>query len=210
MFPALRASAERAALCGTLAALALAASCRPSRFNIVPVPPEVRTIEGYGSVKLVRDGESGRSRFSFVLEAGRRGKVEVLDAFNRAAAEIFLAPGESYFVLRGEKAYWKSAPEDVIEKFLGVRLGFDEVAGLLCGKRPEKRDVLDVRILETFPGGSAPRRVEFSGPGSDGTITILALSFNVPAAESVFALDFLATHASLTWPEMERILRRED
>jgi hypothetical protein len=210
VFPALRASAGRAAASGLLILLVFASSCRPSRLQVLPVPPDVRTLEGYGTVKLVRDGESGRSRFSFVIEAGRRAKVEVLDAFNRSAAEIFLAPDEAYFVLRSEKAYWKAAPEDVVERFLGVRLGLDEVTGLLCGRRPGGPEGFDFRVRETFPGGSAPRRVEFAGSGSEGTITVLALSFNAPVVESVFALDFLATHAALTWTEMERILRRED
>lgn len=210
MFPSLRARAKRAPVSGLFVALVLAASCRPSRLQIIPVPPEVRTIEGYGTVKIVRGGESGRSRFSFILEAGRRGKAEILDAFNRPAAEIFLAPGEAYFVLRGENAYWKAAPEDVIEKFLGVRLGLDDVTGLLCGRKPAGPAGLDFRVREAFPGGSVPRRIEFSGPGSEGTITILTLSFNTRVTESVFALDFLSTHTSRTWAEMERILRRED
>jgi hypothetical protein len=210
VFPALRASAIRTAVSGLLLVLGFAAACRPSRLQVIPVPFDVRTLEGYGTVKIIRGGESGRSRFSFVLEAGRRGKVEVLDAFNRPAAEIFLAPDEAYFVLRGEKAYWKAAPEEVIEKFLGVRIGFDDVTGLLCGRRPRGPEGFDIRVRETFPGGSVPRRVEFAGLESEGTITVLALSFNTRVAESVFALDFLATHAALTWAEMERILRRED
>jgi len=210
VFPALRASTGRAAAAGLLVILVFAPSCRPSRLQVIPVPPDIRTLEGYGTVKLARSGESGRSRFSFVIEAGRRGKVEVLDAFNRSAAEIFLAPDEAYFVLRSEKSYWKAAPEDVVERFLGIRLGLDDMTGLLCGRRPGGPEGFDFRVRETFPGGSVPRRVEFAGPESEGTITILALSFNARVAESVFALDFLATHAALTWAEMERILRRED
>lgn len=210
MFPALRASTGRAAVLGSIIVLVFASSCRPARLQVIPLPPDVRTLEGYGTVKLVRAGESGRSRFSFVIEAGRRGKVEILDAFSRPSAEIFLAPDEAYFVLRGEKAYWKASPEDVVERFLGVRLGLGDVTGLLCGRRPRGPEGFDLRVRETFPGGSVPRRVEFAGLESEGTITILALSFNTRVAESVFALDFLATHAALTWAEMERILRRED
>jgi len=210
VFRSLRAPAIRTAAAALFTALLLAASCRPSRLQVIPVPPEVRSIEGYGAVKIVRAGESGRSRFSFILETGRRGKVEVLDALNRAAAEIFLAPDVAYLVLRGDKVYWKAAPEDVIEKFLGVRLGLDDVTGLLRGRPPAATAGLDLEVRETFPGGSAPRRIEFAGIATSGTITILALSFNAPAAETVFDLDFLATFASRTWDEVERILRRED
>lgn len=210
MFRSLRAPATRTAVAALFAALLLAAACRPSRLQIIPVPPEVRSVEGYGTVKIVRAGESGRSRFSFILETGRRGKVEVLDALNRAAAEIYLAPTEAVLVLRGEKVYWKAVPEDVIEKFLGVRLGFDEVAELLRGRPPSATAGLDLEVRETFPGGSAPRRIEFTGVTTSGTITILALSFNAPAPETVFALDFLAAFGSRTWDEIERILRRED
>lgn len=212
MFPSSRAPVKRVGLTALFLAFALAfaSSCRPSRLQVIPVPPEVRSIEGYGTVKIVRDGQSGRSRFSFILEPGRRGKIEALDALNRPAAEIFLAPEEAYFVLRGEKVYWKAATREVIEKFLGVPLGLEDVTDIVSGRPPARTAGLDLEVLETFPGGPVPRRIEFSGLAAAGTITILDLAFNVPAAESVFALDFLATHAALTWAEMERILRRED
>ena len=210
MLPALRSSAGRTAAAGILLLLSFGPSCRPSRLRVIPVPPDVRTLEGYGTVKIVRAGESGRARFSFVIESGRRGKFEVLDAFNRSAAEVFLAPDAAYFVLRGEKAYWKAEPQDVVEKILGVRLGLVDVEGLLVGRPPGGPAGFDVRVRETFPGGSVPRRIEFSGLESEGTITILALTFNTPPAGSVFDLDFLATHAAVPWAEMERFLRRED
>ena len=136
MLRPLRTPAARTSGAALIASLALLAACRPSRLQVIPVPPEVRSIEGYGTVKISRGGESGRSRFAFSLEAGKRGKVEVLDPLNRAAAEIFLAPGEAYVVLRRDKVFWKAAPEEVIERFLGVRLGLDDVAGLLCGRPP--------------------------------------------------------------------------
>jgi hypothetical protein len=209
VFRSLRSPAERAAAAAILAAVVIAASCRPSRLQFTPVPPEVDSIQGYGAVKIVRAGESGRTRFSFVLETGRRGKLEVLDALNRTAAEIFLAPKEAVLVLRGDKVYWRAAPEDVIERFIGVRLGLDDVTGLLRGRPPAEAGI-DFEIRETFPGGSAPRRIEFTGITASGTITILALSFNIPAADSVFSLDFLAAFSARTWDEIERILRRED
>ena len=193
-----------------LAALAAVAACRPSRLEVVPVPPEVRSIEGYGSLKVLQTGGSVRSRFSFIIEAGRRGKVEILDALNRTAAEIFLLPDEAYFVLRADKIYWKAGPDEVIEKFLGVRLDLAEVTGLLCGRWSGGREGLRLEVRETFSGGRVPRRVEFESPASAGTLTLLAVTFNAPAPEGSFALDFLSTHAARTWDEVERILRRED
>jgi hypothetical protein len=193
-----------------LAALAAGVACRPSRLEVIPVPPEVRTIEGYGSVKVSQPGGSVRSRFSFFIEAGRGGKVEILDALNRSAAEVFLLPDEAYFVLRRDKVYWKADPAGVIEKFLGVRLDLAEVTDLLCGRRPGGRDDLRLEVRETFGGGRVPRRVEFESSGSAGVLTLLAVTFNVPAAENSFALDFLSTYAERTWDEIERILRRED
>jgi len=210
VFRSLRTPAARTSGAALIAFLVLLASCRPSRLQIIPVPPEVRSIEGYGTVKIFRGGESGRSRFAFNLEAGKRGKVEVLDPLNRAAAEIFLSPKDAYVVLRGDKVYWKAAPEEVIERFLGVRLGLDDVTGLLCGRMPAPAADLGLDVRETFPGGSAPRRIDFAGMTAEGTIIILALAFNAPVSEAAFSLDFLAGFSSRTWEEIERILRRED
>jgi hypothetical protein len=210
VFPTFDGPVKRTLSLALLFALAFLSACRASRLRVISAPPEVRSLEGYGTVKLVREGASGRTRFSFVLEPGRRGKVEVLDALNRTAAEIFLAPDEAFFVLRSEKVYWKAAPGDVIEKFLGLALGLDDVAGLLRGRAPGRRAGLNLEVRETFPGGSVPRRIEFSGPTAEGTITILDLAFNVPVAEKAFDMDFLSTHSPRRWEEIERILRRED
>jgi len=204
--PAMRIAASAA----VLLVLAFAAACRPPRARTVPLPAEVRTIEGYGSIRLVRGGESGRSRFSFVIEAGRRGKVEVLDPLNRASAEIYIDRDEAVLVVRRERAYWTAGAKDVVEKLLGLRLGLDDVTALLCGRWSGPREGLRLEVRETFPGGPVPRRVEFDGPSSNGTMTLLDVVFNPPPREGVFDRAFLAGFAALSWEEIERMLRRED
>jgi hypothetical protein len=204
VFKATRSSAAVASL------LAILSACRSPRPRIVPLPAEVVAVEGYGTVKLVRGGESGRSRFSFVIEAGRRGKIEVLDPLNRAAAEIYIDQAEAVLVLRGEKAYWRSGPEDVVEKLLGLRLGLDDVTALLCGRWAGGRTGFRLDVRETFPGGPVPRRADFSGPATEGSLTLLAVTFNAPRAGGLFDQGFLAEYAPKSWSEMERMLRRED
>ena len=48
------------------------------------MPAEIREIEGDASLRVTRDGRTSRSRFAFVLEPSRRGRVTVTAAFGAA------------------------------------------------------------------------------------------------------------------------------
>jgi hypothetical protein len=159
-----------------LAALLLPA-CRPPRALIGPVPADIREIEGDASLRITRDGRTSRSRFAFVLEPSRRGRVTVTGVLGTAAAEIVFAGPEGYFVLPSEKVYWKAAPEEIVGKFLGFPLSLDEMTGLLCGRwpagsgggapagwaldragpRPAGRAAWNSRFANSSPGARSPR-----------------------------------------------------
>lgn len=218
--------------CAALAAVLLAAGCSLRRAVIAPVPEALSEVEGYASLKLTQNGETAKSKFSFILELDRRARVEIQDPLGRTAALIFIYENEGYFVLGSDKAYWKASGGEIISKFLGTPLGLAEMAGLLCGRWPGpsesdaagwvlerdgegrwasgRRETFAFQVREFFAGSTVPRRVDFQTLTGRGTVQVLAMEFNRPPAASVFDMGFLSGFASKSWEEIERAMRRED
>ena len=220
--------------CAALAALLFAAGCALRPAVIAPVPAALSEIEGYASLKLTQNGETAKSKFSFVLELSRRARVEIQDPLGRTAAILYIDDRDGYFVLASEKAYWKAAADEIIAKFLGTPLSLPEMAGLLCGRWSGKgegrealtdwnltrdgegrwvsgrREALAFTVREFFPNSPVPRRVEFQTLSCRGSLSLLAMEFNKPLAASVFDLDFLNRYASKSWEYIEKALRHED
>jgi len=197
------------------------------------MPADIREIEGDASLRVTRDGRTSRSRFAFVLEPSRRGRVTVTGAFGAAAAEIVLSGPDGYFVLPSEKVYWKAAPEEIVEKFLGFPLSLDEMSGLICGRWPAgpggeapagwaldrdgegrtaagRKGRLEFAVREFFPGSPVPRVLDYRDPAGQGRLTVRSIEFNGPGASGAFGLDFLRAFSAKSWEEIRRILDHED
>jgi len=213
----------------------MAAGCRIPKASMAPVPPGWKALEGYGSLKFLIRGETGRSRFSFVIEPPGRGRIVVADAFNRTLAEIFIAGNDGYFVLARERAYWKAPPQDIFEKFIGFGLNLEEMGWLLGGRWKQARaaaspafaaweltedgegrtasgrkGAFSFKVLEYFKRSPVPRRVDFLSDLGRGRITILSVAFEAAVVSAAFRLDFLKTCASKSWEEIEKIFRHDD
>jgi len=213
--------------------LVLWTGCRPPQTVLSPVPQELREIEGRASLKLTRNGETAKARFSFVLDLPERGKIEVADILGGTVAEIYLQEYDAYFVLPGRKIYWQGGKEECLEKFLGFRISLREMSEMLCGRWTDgpskdagfedwtferdsggkiisgaKADVF-FRVKEFFSGSGVPRKLVFNGSESEGSIMILALAYNKPLPVDIFSLDFLKKYSPRTWEEIETMLRHE-
>jgi len=218
-----------------LAVILLSFSCRVPPVMIPTVPPSLTEIEGYASLKITRSGETAKSKFAFVLGLPHRAKIEIQDPLGRKAAEILINDRDGYFILASEKAYWRASPGEIMEKFLGFQLSLREMTGLLCGRwRAETieerqalsawkfrddaegrkaagwRGNLEFTVLEFFPGSPVPRRLEFRSPDDHGNLGILAMAFNRPLSENAWAMDFMNAYASMTWADIEKMLRHEN
>jgi len=220
--------------CAALAAILLGDGCSRRGAVIAPVPLALSEVEGYASLKLSQNGETAKSKFSFILELSRRARVEIHDPLGRTAAVIFIDDQDGYFILASEKAYWKATADEIIAKFLGTPLSLPEIAGLLCGRWSGKgegdaalagwtlnrdgegrwasgrREALAFKVREFFPNSPVPRRVEFQTLSCQGNLSLLSMEFNKPLAVSVFDLDFLNRYASKSWEYIEKALRHED
>jgi hypothetical protein len=216
-----------------LTALLAFPACRPSRVFVGPVPAEIRSVEGDASLRLTRDGRTARSRFSFVLEPSRRGRVTIEAALGATAAEIVLDGSDGWFVLPSDRVYWKASAEEIADKLLGTPLSLEEMTGLLCGRwegggsgrSPEgwalerdaqgriasgRRGGLDFAVREFFPGGSVPRVLDYRDASGQGRLTVRSLEFNGPGAAGAFDLGFLRAFAPKSWEEIRRMLDHED
>ena len=208
---------------GLLAVLLGTGGCRVFRPNLRP-PAEIRTIEGYASLRLTRGGETARTKFAFSLTLPDQARIEVFDVLGRSVSVFLIRGDEAYLVLPSEKAYWRGGRDEVIEKFLGFPVRPAEIAGLLTGRWSGEaarvwvferdtrgraisgiRGGLSFRILEFFPGGDLPRRWSFRNAETEGRVGLLDAAFDRPSAETSTA--FLRTFSSKTWVEIERLLR---
>lgn len=207
-----------------LAAAALfSGGCRTLKPGLRP-PSEFREIEGYASLRLIRGGETARSKFAFAVVLPRSARIEIFDALGRAVSIFLIRGEEAWLVLPSEKAYWRAGRDEVIEKFLGFPVRPGEMAGLLSGRWSADaaegwdlvtdnggrivsgtRGGLGFQVLDFFPENGPPRRWSFRGPGVEGTVSLLDAAFDRPGPD--LSPGFLRSFASLTWVEMERRLR---
>ena len=215
------------------AAAGMLAACRPPAPRLKP-PADIRSVEGYASIRLEGGRGSAKSRFSFQVRLPAQGRIEVFDILGRVLFYLVFDGQEARFVLPSKKVYWPASSPEVVAKFLGFSLSLEEWTSLVSGVWPAaassgpedsawtlKRDSrgrvvsglkgnIRFEAKEFFAGSPSPRRLTFSGETSRGSLTMLDLRFNVDGRESAFSLDLPEAYQAKTWDEIERLLQGED
>ena len=203
--------------------------CHPSPPSLSPLPPEVKSVEGYASLRLTEDRTTVKSRFSFIFAPPSQARIDVKDALGRAVASLFVEEDDSYLVLPSKKMYWGADREEVMAKVLGFALSPKEMASLLTGKLEEldgwdvekddrnrvirgRRDGLRFEISQFFSDSRVPRLIALAHAGANGSLKVLRLNFNQPPKKETFRLAFLddKDYTATTWAEIEKWLRHED
>jgi len=219
---------RRSARAVSLAAALSLFSCYPSRPSVAPLPATVKSIEGYASLRLTREGKTAKSRLSFVFFVPDRGRVEVIDPLGRTASLLFLVDDQAYLVLPGKRAYWRSDRDEVMSRLLGFALSPADLTDILTGRADRLADwalemdgrgrvnrgrqgALLFKIRQFFEPGPLPQLIVFSSEEAKGSLRILRLNFNQSLQADAFRLFFLEDEAyrSTTWDEVERWLRAE-
>jgi hypothetical protein len=215
-----------AALLGVL----LSVSCRPSRPVLGPVPSEIRTLEGYASLRYSRGGASAKSRLAFLLAPPGRGRLEVLGPLNQRLFEVSIDEPDAVLILPSKRAYWRGPRADVFETGLGFPLDLPEIAALLLGRWENldagrgwtldrdaagraaagRRPGFEFRIEEFFPSAAIARRLSFRGDESAGTLTLLSIEFNASDPEARIGSSLPPGYARVPRAEMEKLLRDEN
>jgi len=222
-------------LCGILLCLAAASGCRSSRILLSPppLPADVESVEGYASIKISGEKETARSRFSFLFQVPDRGWIEVRNFLGSTLYQIVIDREEAYFILPSKKVFWQGPEEEILDVFLGFRLGLDDMISLLFGlwsrtASPNKtgsenagwqiekdregriiagtKEDLSFRVEEFIEKTSFSRILNFEHPYSRGQIKILRVKVNSPIREELFEKLFLKRFQRKTWAEIREIL----
>ena len=206
-----------------------AAACLRVRPRVGTVPPTVESLEGYASWRLVRDGASARSRFSFLIALPDRGLIEITDPLNRTVSRLIFEGETAYLVLPGKHAYWGADRSEVMTRLLGFDFSPAELSALLSGREQGltewgleaddrgrvvrgRRGDLTFSVRDFFDGGRLPRTVAFSNGTDQGSLRVIRLEFNRPLREGALRLSFLddGRYRAVGWSEIEKWLRDED
>jgi outer membrane biogenesis lipoprotein LolB len=203
-------------------------SCFPRRPYVAPLPATVKSIEGYASFRLTREGKTAKSRISFVFLVPGRGRVEVIDPLGRTATLLFLVDDLAYLVLPKKRAYWRSGRDEVMSRMLGFALSLEDLTDILTGKADRltgwalnkddqdrvirgRRAGLGFEIRQFFEPGPLPRLLVLSREDAKGSLRILRLDFNQSLQAEPFRLFFLedGAYRSAAWEEVEEWLDEE-
>lgn len=201
-------------------------SCLPSRPAVSPPPPTVESIEGFATMRLARDGETAKSKLSFILRLPGQGRIEVLDPLGRTVSILFLDNDVAYLVLPGRHAYWKSGREEVMTKLLGFALEIEDLADILTGRADRlsgwslekdsrgrvvrgRREELSFEIRQFFEPGPLPWLLVLSRAQDTGSLRVLRMNFNQPLKEKAFHYFFLdeGDYRPADWAEVDRWLK---
>jgi outer membrane biogenesis lipoprotein LolB len=212
-----------------LLAISALISCFPTRPSFSPLPPHVESIEGYASLRLTRDGETVKSRFSFLFLLPGQGRIDIFDPLGRTVSSLFIEADEAFFVLPSKKIYWETTREEALSRFLGFALAPQEMTAILSGK-PEDlrgwellrdsrdrvyrglRGDIQFEVRQFFDGSRLPQLLALAHGGDRGSLRILRLNFNEPLKKNAFRLSFLQDekYTATTWAGIEKWLRHED
>lgn len=210
-------------------AISFLITCYPSRPSFSPLPPQVKSIEGYASFRLAREGGVAKSRFSFLFLLPGQGRIDIYAPLGRTISSLFIEENEAFFVLPSKKIYWRATREEAMSNILGFALSPQEMTTILSGELGElggwnqerdgrgrvirgQRDDLRFEVRQFFEDSRLPHLITLSHAGDKGTLRILRLNFNQPLKKDAFRLSFLEDekYAAATWAEIEKWLRHED
>lgn len=221
-----------------LIAFWILAYCRPSSISLHPIPSKIDRIEGYASISITGAQGSGRSKFFFLFQLPRQGRIEVSNFLGRTLYQIIINGERAVFFLPSKRVYWQGKEEEIINFFLGFYLNLDEMLSLIRGewetkekdikdredlenwnlRRDEKsrvvagqRGELRFEVREFLAGSSFPRILYFYHPLNKGRLKVLRLGLNRPLKKSgAFSLSFLEDYRQVSWDEIEKILSNEN
>ncbi len=93
-------------------------NCRPSQVLISPIPSDIKSMEGYASLRITTGQSAARSKFSFLLSLPNQGRMEVSDFLGRSIYQIFIVENKSYLVVPSKKVFWQGEEEEIIGKLM--------------------------------------------------------------------------------------------
>ncbi len=224
---------QRFFMYGILVCLFTLAGCGSSNILLSPLPDNIKSMEGYASIKISSKDRTARSKFTFLFRLPDQGWIEVCNFLGTTLYQIVIDGEEAYFVIPSKKAYWHGPEEEIIDVFLGFQLSLNDIISLLFGLWD--RPVVTTGIRPTDAGWrldkdgkgriAAGRREKFSfrvekfientafalvlnykHPYSQGQIRVLRMNVNSPIRPALFNKAFLKRFQQKTWFEIQEML----
>jgi len=203
-------------------------NCMPSHVLRSPFPGQIERIEGYASLKVTSSRESARSKFSFLFQLPGQGRIEVSDFLGRMICQVIIDNGNAFFIVPSERIFWRGKEEEIIDKFLGVRLDLFEIVCLLTGRwqgslngwvfdkdalgrvKQGRRKDLTFEVKEFINHTSLTRLLVYKQPFNEGRLKIINIAFNNPIKKNVFSVGFLESFEQKSWAEIVEMIDNED
>lgn len=220
---------------GLLILLVLSPGCRVSTPDLFPLPEQIEGVEGYASLKVSSQGETTRSRFSFIFHFPDLGRIDVTDFFGKSLFLLYFKNGTAYIVVPAKKLYWQGDETEAVAMFLGFKMKTFDFFALMIGRwgeehgsysgpegswefqkdergRVSKAVSGDLRfeVEEHFDRSFLIRDLAFTHLSFDGRIRILRIGFDPYQGEDTYTLDFLENYDRTTWEEMRETFDHKD
>lgn len=209
--------------------------CVPSRVLLSPVPSEIRSVEGYASLRIYGEDNTVRTKFSFLFLLPDQGDIVASNFLGQTIYRITITSNDAFLIIPSKKVYWKGREEEIIDTFLGFKLNMREMIALLTGEWQELgliqkdrkdqrwefeedqagriisgwRDSLRFAIEEFVNDSHLARVITFDSMFTTGRVRLIKAAFNKPVRSESFSTDFLQQYQRKSWEEIQALIDNE-
>jgi hypothetical protein len=210
--------------------------CLPSRVLFTPIPSEIKSVEGYASLRVYGEEGTARTKFSFIFLLPDQGNIEASNFLGQTIYRITISSEGAYLIIPSKKVYWKGHEEEIIYTFLGFKLNMREMISLLTGEWQELglvqsnkhdqgwkfekdqegrimsgwRDSLHFEIREFVEDSHLARILVFDNELTSGRVRLIKAAFNKTVKSETFSLGFLQNYQRKSWEEIQALIDNED
>jgi hypothetical protein len=221
---------------GFVGSLLLLIQCLPSRVLFSPVPSEIKSVEGYASLRVYGEQGTGRTKFSFIFLLPDKGNIEASNFLGQTIYRITITAEGAYLIIPSKKVYWKGHEEEIIHMFLGFELNMREMISLLIGEWHEigsaqseeddqcwefekdqagriisgRRGSLNFKIEEFVDDSHLTRKLVFDNGTTTGRVRLIKAAFNKRVNLGTFSTAFLRNYQRKSWEEIQALIDNED
>jgi len=209
--------------------------CLPGKVLFSPVPSEIKSVEGYASLRVYGEEGTIRTKFSFLFLLPDQGDIVASNFLGQTIYRITITSDEAFLIIPSKKVYWKGKEEEIIDTFLGFKLNMREMISLLTGEWQELgmlqkdqhdqrwevekdqagriksgwRDSLRFSVEEFVDDSHLARILVFENMFTTGRVRLIKAAFNKPVRPKSFATDFLQQYQRKSWEEIQALIDNE-
>ena len=100
---------------GCLLAVVILTSCRLSPVIIPSPPSHIEKIEGFASLRMKSEEKEVRSRFSFLFQLPKQGRLDFSNLLGKTLYQIVIYESKAFLLIPAKKIYWQGGEEEIID-----------------------------------------------------------------------------------------------